>query len=788
MADPRSRDEPGRLIGRERELALVAERLTGSRLVTIAGLGGIGKTSVAREVAARRETAGDRSFFVDLASVAEARGVAAAIASVTGAAEDADSNLLHAIATSVAQWPSLLVLDNFEHVLEARGDVSKLLAEVSSLRVLTTSRVPLDLPGEAEVRLGSLGLPTTARDLEASPAGALFLERAREHVRLPPLSPEDAAAVIEICRRLDGLPLAIELAAAWNGVLSPRAILRRLVDERLDLSGQDPRHASLDAVVASTLLLVEPADRAVFPILGVWSGAFDEMAARAVTGDASVLTALRSLTRIALVRVLPDDEGEPRFELLETIRAFARRRLTETDALTEVERRHAAHYAERAVAAANVVRVSSFSDQRAGAALADPNILAAADRAIELREPELAIRLAAALATGAMQTGTIRPTLERLESAMALSGGSAGVRSDGLNSLVSLRGMLRQSAELGTLAAEAVSLARVARDPIRIVRTLVTLGNNSTAGDRVAAYREAAELAEVSEYAWGAATAWSSLADAYWEVGRTDEAVAAMTRSAAASERNGDVTAVGLTFAVLGEYELNLGRTAQALDHLEHAVAILRAHPGLPFFVTEALTLLAGGQALAGQHDAAHRTLAEATDRVEVAEARHELDDWLEAAALVLEPRHPVAAGRCIGALDRIRTETGSARASQRLLEATASRISQAIGRRRLEEARAAGAAADRQALFAELARLVRREAGQDAGLLRAPFGSLTRREREILARLAEGRTDREIAAELGITAKTASVHVGNLKAKIGVETRVEAVLFARDRLGGGER
>jgi predicted ATPase/DNA-binding CsgD family transcriptional regulator len=787
MTDPQSRHEPGRLIGRERELALVAERLIGSRLVTIAGLGGIGKTSLAREVTTRRETAGDRSFFVDLASVAEARGVAAAIATVTGAAEDPDSGLLHAIAASVAERPSLLVLDNFEHVLEARQEVGNLLAEVPSLRVMTTSRVPLGLSGEAEVTLGSLGLPTTTRDLEGSPAGALFLERAREHARLPPLSPEDGAAVIEICRRLDGLPLAIELAAAWSGVLTPRAILRRLVDERLDLSGQDLRHASLDAVVASTLLLVEPEDRAVFPILGVWAGAFDEVAARAVTGDARVLAALRSLTRIALVRVLPDDEGEPRFELLETIRAFARRRLTETDALTEVERRHAAHYAQRAAAAANVVRVSSFSDQRAGAALADPNILAAADRAVDFREPELAIRLAAALATRAMQTGTIRPTLERLESAMALSGGSPGVRSDGLNALVSLRAMLRQSAELGTLAAEAVALARVARDPIRIVRTLVTLGN-WTAGDRIAAYREAAELAEASAYAWGAATAWSSLADAYWEAGQTDEAVAAMTRSAAASERNGDVTAVGLSFAVLGEYELNLGRTAEALDHLEHAAAILRAHPGLPFFVTEALTLLAGGQALADQNDAAYRTLAEATDRVEVAEARHELDDWLEAAAIVLEPRHPVAAARCIGALDRIRTETGSSRASQRLLDATASRISQAIGRRRLDEARAAGAAAERQALFVDLARIVRREAGPGAGFLRVPFGSLTRREREILARLADGRTDREIAEELGITAKTASVHVGNLKAKMGVATRVEAVLFARDRLGSEER
>lgn len=785
MADPRSRDEPGRLIGRERELALVAEQLTGSRLVSIAGLGGIGKTSLAREAAARSEAEGVRTIFVDLAPVSDRGGVVAAIATIAGAAEEGDLELVEAIAAVIAGPPTLLVLDNFEHVLDASAEVERLLGLVPTLRVMTTSRVPLGVLDESVLELGSLGQPASRRDVETAPAGALFLERARERSRLPELQPEDAEAVVEICRRLDGLPLALELAAAWSGILTPRAIARRLVDDRLDLASDDPRHASLDTVIDATLSFVEPADRAVLPLLGVFSGSFDDRAAGEVCGDPHVLTRLRNLAHVALIRVTADAWGEPRFELLETIRAFALRRLAETGELTELYRRHAALYADRALAAADRVRTTSFSDRRAGAALADPNLPTAVERMVELGETELAVRLAAALASHAMQTGILRPALQRLETAMALGGGSPGVRSDGLNALVSLRGALGRRAGLAPLATEAVALARAADDPIRIVRTLVTLGN-VTDGDRSVPYAEAAALAERIGYAWGAATALSSLADALWSLGRSDQAIAALLRALVVSERHGDPSGVANGFVQLGEYELNLGRTAEALAHLEQGAEILRANPGTPFFVTTSLTLLATAQALAGRLDFAYRTLAAAADRVEVAEGSQDIEDWLESAANVLEPNHPVAAARALGAMDRIRIDGGLVRISEPLLQAAASRIEHAIGRPRTAAARASGREAEPQALFAELARLVRREAGPDSDRLRAPFGTLTRRERQILVLLAEGRTDREIGDKLGISAKTASVHVANLKGKLGVDTRVEAVIFARDRLGGG--
>ena len=773
------------LIGRERDLASIEKRLAANRLVTIAGLGGIGKTTLARSVAARHAGGGGRSVIVDLAPIAGPDGVGEAIAAAADAAEHPDRTLVESIGEALASPPTLLVLDNFEHVLETRTLVGDLLAGTPSLRVLTTSRVPLGLADEVVAPLGALELPLAARDIETAPASALFLRRARDQGRLERLGPDDALALVDVCRRLDGLPLALELAARWTGVLSPRAIQRRLVDGRLDLSGDDPRHGSLEAIVRSTLQLVDRPAAGAFAVLGVFAGGFGEAAASAVAGDDRILGALRVLESVALVRVTADHEGEPRFELLETIRAVALADLDD-DARHAAWQRHATWYAERAVDSASAVRSSSFSDPIAGAALADPNVLAAFDRSVEIGDHENALRIAAALATRAMQTGILREALARLERALAMTGGpigSHGLRSDAMNALVSLRGALGRLDGQEEGARQALAEARLARDPIRIVRTLITLGNWMS-GDRTPAYAEAAELAEAAGYEWGAATAWNSLADAHWTAGRTEEAMRAIVRSQEASERMEARAGVATTLSVRGEYELNLGRITDGVAHLDEAVALFRETPGVPLFMTIALTVQAMGRALDGRAAEGMGILAEAATRVEAAEGAEEVHSWLEAAAIVLEPRHPIAAARSLGARDRLRDEIGTPRVSDRLVEAAASRIERMLGKPRLTRERAAGRDADRMDLFRDLARLVRREAGPSAGRVQAPFGQLTAREEQILAQLAEGRTDREIAAALGISPKTASVHVANLKAKLGVETRVEAALFARERLG----
>jgi predicted ATPase/DNA-binding CsgD family transcriptional regulator len=777
--------EPGPLIGRDPELATIEDWLERARLVTIAGLGGIGKTSVARELGDRWAKAGKPSFFVDLGPVGDPEGAVRAIAAAVGAGEATDRELVEAIGQDLAEGSSLLVLDNFEHVIDARDIVGVFLEVAPDARLLVTSRVRLGLPGEVVIALETLAVPALPGDVESAPASVLFLQRARERGRLGVVETDDVPAIVEICRRLDGLPLAIELAAAWTRIFLPRAILRRLIEGDLDLSGgSDPRHSSLTGVIQATLDLVGAHERETFAALGIFAGDFDEGAAREVVGDERVVHALRGLEAVALVQVSADPEGEPRFRLLETIRAVAMSHLSDTGRLAELERRHAAHYADRAVAAADAVRTSSFSERRAGAALADPNIETAFERAVELGESELAVRLAAALASYGMQTGIFRSALARLRIALAMPGVSAGVRADGLNALVSLRGALLDVSDLATDAREALALARAAGSPERVVRTLITLGNWSGA-DPTPEYSEAAALAEEIGYTWGAATAWDSLANAHWEAGRYEDALVATIRGQDASERQGDRAAVGAAFTRRGEYELNLGRTAAGLEHLEEAAAILRVTPGLPFFVTWTLTSLAAGQALADRFEDAYGTLAEVADRVRASESNGEVEDWLDAATTVLQPRHPVAAARSLGAVDRLVEETSIRRSNERLREGAARRIEHAIGRHRLETERAAGRAADPRDLFERLSRIVRVEAGPDPAAFPAPHGSLTVREREILAFLAEGRTDREIAAELGISSKTSSVHVANLKAKLGVETRIEAVIFARERLGG---
>jgi non-specific serine/threonine protein kinase len=770
------------LIGRDATVAEVLRRLESHRLVTITGLGGIGKTSVARAVAAHRSRADGRAIVVDLAAVALPGGVAEAVAVAVGARDDPDADHLAATCRALSTAPTLLVLDNFEHVLPARALVTDLLACAPGLRVLVTSRVGLGLAAESVVALDSLPVPASVRELETAPASALFLRRSRANDRLAMVQPPDAEAVVDICRRLDGVPLAIELAAAWTGILTPRAIGRRLASGRLDLRGDDPRHASVEDVVESTLDLVEPGDRAVFARLGVFVAAFDEAAAQAVTGDGGVLRALRNLDRVALLRTRAAADGEPRFELLETIRAAALRRLADAGESVDARRAHATYFAERSVLAANEVRTTSFSSQDGGARLADPNVAAAFDGAIDLGENDAAIRIAAALASGAMQTGRLRDALGRVETALALSDLSAGARSDGLNALVSVRGALGPHPDQRADALRAVELARESGSPERVVRTLITLGNWSTEG-HMAPYAEAAAIADAVGYRWGAATAWGSVASAAWDGGQVDEAIAALHRAMAASAADDDRTATGYWLTQLGEYELTLDRVADGLAHLEEAVAILRASPGTPFFGTASLTLVASARALSGDVDGAYRALAVAAARVERGEAATELADFLEAAVVVLAFRHPLAAARALGGLDQI-FATDPFRTAKPLQEAASRRVARAIGTRRFDRERASGRAAGAATVFADTARIVRRAAGPGPQQASAPYGTLTTREQEILIHLAEGRTDREIGQALGITAKTASVHVANLKAKLGVATRVEAALYARNLLG----
>jgi predicted ATPase/DNA-binding CsgD family transcriptional regulator len=772
------------LIGRSDELAALNAALADARLVTLTGLGGIGKTTLAR---AYFDSGGvGERWFVDLAAISTADEVPGAIAAAVGVVESAASDLRAGIVASLGPSRGLLVLDSFEHVQAAGEFVGELLAAAPSIRVLATSRVRVGLPEEIEAAVGPLPVPGSDAELETAPASALFLRRAGERGRLiEALAPEDRAAVMEVCRRLDGLPLAIELAAGWTSILTPRAIARRLVEQRLELS-QDgpPRHASLERVVEATLELVPEADRRVFDALGVFVAPFDEADAAAVAGSSDVLESLRRLGSVALVRARSDADGEPRFSMLETLRAVADRRLRQGARLAPTQARMAAWFGRRSEDAANRFRFHSWSDERAGRELADPNLVASFDAALAVEDATSALQIAASLSTGALRNGILREPAARIRKALALRGGTPGPRADALNALASITREVGDYAAAVPIGDEAVAAGQASGDVIRIVRTLITKANVGPRSEAAPILERAAELGTAGGFDWGAAIALTNLSYEMLDVPDYERAVSLMERARVAYLAAGDEVGATNVLADIADGYAFLGRLEEAL-HLHRQAYANRAGRGIRFVVASQVGSLAILEAHTGHLDDAYVHLIEAHAVVADVESAAVMADWLDVASKVLAPGHPAAAARALGAFERLHDPEDNARHDMPLAARSLAIVERALGRRRLDAERAAGAALSADALIGQLLALARRSISSGHGRLRGRYGSLTAREQEVLRHLAAGRTDPEIADDLGISPKTASVHVANLKAKLGADTRVEAVLVARDLVGG---
>ena len=347
-------------VGRERELTDLDVRLAGARLLTVTGVGGVGKTRLALE-AARRATDRfpDGVWLVDLVPVRDAALVADAVNATLGLLAG-DRPAIDVLCAHLADRVALLVLDNCEHVLSGvAGMVGAVLAQCPDIVVLATSREVLAVPGESLWPTPGLSMPprepSGADELSASDAVSLFVERASTSQPGFALSDANATAVSRICHRLDGLPLALELAAARLRVLGAQQLADRLDDRFKTLgsvaAGGDPRRRTLRAAMDWSWVLLRPAERAALARLSVFPASFDLDAAEAVIGpsDADVLDLIARLVDTSLVIVEPGERAgtNVRYRLLETVRQFAADQLEADGATRETERRHLDHFLSR---------------------------------------------------------------------------------------------------------------------------------------------------------------------------------------------------------------------------------------------------------------------------------------------------------------------------------------------------------------------------------------------------------------------------------------------------------
>jgi len=580
------------LIGREREVAEVRQLLATARLVTMTGPGGVGKTRLALAVAGDLAAAvPDGICFVDLASIRDPSLVVPAIARALGVSDTGRQPQVEVLAAAVRDKRLLLLLDNFEQVAEAAPSLANLLRACPALKAVVTSRVRLRLRGEQEYPVAPLGLVeqvarASVTDVAQSEAGRLFAGRAREARPDFALTPENAVAVAAICRRLDGLPLAIELAAARAKVLPPASLLARL-ERRLPLltgGGHDlpKRQRTMRDAIAWSHDLLSPEEHAQFRRLSVFVGGSTLEAAEAVAdlgGDVGVgvLDGLASLVDKSLLREEDGPGGEPRFAMLETIREFALEQLAASGETVEVQRRHAAFYLALAEAADAELTSSQQAVWLDRLEVDRANLRAALGWGLEA-DATIGLRLAGALGRFWGMRGSVAEGRVHLDALLALPAPTRpAARARALNAAGLLARMQGDSARAEALVDEAVCLWRLLHDRRGLVPALYARAWHAKERNdlelAISRFEECLTLAREGGDRFHIAACLVSLAEIANDQGNAARADALQRDGVALFQELGDIANVGWSTYSLGAMILHRGQPAAALPLLETALA-----------------------------------------------------------------------------------------------------------------------------------------------------------------------------------------------------------------------
>jgi predicted ATPase/DNA-binding CsgD family transcriptional regulator/DNA-binding XRE family transcriptional regulator len=735
-------------IGRAAELTELSQIIAASRLVSLVGPGGAGKTRLAIE-AIRRGIQAAEVAFVPLEPVRQPGSLVPAVASCLRVRDQPGLSLQECLAAALAAAPRLLLLDGAEHLRDVVAELAgRLLGTVDGLRIVVTSRVVLGVPGEVCWTVPPLECPSAAAgasDIAASDAVRLFIARA--HERMPGFASADVAphAIAELCRRLDGLPLAIELIAGWVGTLSVPEILtqRAVLLDAEPLPGDQPRGRRLVDVVRTSYDLLSTGQQHLLPALSVFAGPFtagDVLAVSGAPGTAAHL--IRGLVDSSWLVVIPGEEHN-RFAMLETLRRFATARLDETGEGPRLRRAHAEHFARLAVdseegmAGPDVARWTT----RLEAAQADLDVaLAWAD---ENAGTDLGLAMSAALWRWWLVRGRLAAGRAWLATFLA----RAGQRRDELAGRA-LCSAAVLAAENGDYAAairqgqQALSVFEPLgqREPMAHAATVVGSAHRYL-GDRAAARRSfqaAMDLRAAVGDRRGVSVALNNMALLEADDGELDRARDLLEQALVIKRQLGEQRSQAIGLANLADVLIRSGRWEPARQALAEA-AELAEGIGNP-------QLIGTLRCSQGNLAARERDWAKAAGHFQAAAAAHR------------DAGHPHDTVEAMIGLGRAWHQMGRTADALRQLRAAEALAAEIANPQRLAEVRAALA-----------------EVGETVAL---PDG-LTARQAEVLRLLASGLSNKEIAGQLYLSPATVERHLATVYRKLGVTGRIEAARYA---------